>query len=240
MRKTKSLVTYNLISWGTFLKWFLIWLIGFNLLFVVIGLFATGFDMERTIGGWDSLFLQILRCIEGVMMLATFAYALVPQYSEFKVAIHGGVSRGTMWLSHLLTLLLMVAVSWVLAVLTGFYNSAINHTNITNPWIPWYTLVGIILFAFSFNALGTLFALFKRRGKIILACALVAGFVAFVMLMTQLVVHTQSFWTNLVLSLSKLGTMGISIVGWIIFALWILFTLWLSYFCSKRLQLRRD
>ena len=45
MRKTKSLVTYNLISWGTFIKWFLIWLIGFDLLFVVIGLFTHGFRL---------------------------------------------------------------------------------------------------------------------------------------------------------------------------------------------------
>lgn len=237
MRKTKSLVTYNLIGWGTFLKWCLIWLIGFNLLFVLIGLFATGFDMERTIGGWDSLLLQILRCVEGVIMLATFAYALVPHYSEFKVAIHGGVSRGTMWLSHLLTLLLMMVVSWGLSVLVDLYSGAINHTDITTPW---YTLVGIIFFAFSFNALGSMFAIFSRRGKVILACGLIAGLVAFVMLMAQLVVHTQSFWTNFFISLSKLGVAGVSTIAWVIFALWILFTIWLSYFCSKRLQLRRD
>ncbi|MCI1287766.1 MAG: hypothetical protein LKG36_04055 [[Lactobacillus] timonensis] len=237
MRKTKSLVTYNLIGWGTFFKWCLIWLIGFNLLFVVIGLFIHGFSIEGAAGGWGSLGVQLLRTIEGVIILGTFAYALIPQYSEFKVAIHGGVSRGTMWKAHVATLSIGILASWVLWVLADLCSSGLNHTSFANPW---YSLIGILFFAFSFNALGSMFALFSRRGKIILACALIAGWIALVMLMVQLVVHTQSFWTSLVMNLSKLGTTEISIIGWVIFALWILFTIWLSYFCSKRLQLRRD
>lgn len=239
MRKTKSLVTYNLLGWGIFIKWFLIWLIGFNLLFVIIGLFTHGFSIEGAAGGWGSLGVQILRTIEGVVILATFAYAFIPQYSEFKTAIHGGVSRGTMWKAHLATLSIGIVASWLLWVLVDFCSNNLNHTSFSNPW---YSLIGIVFFAFSFNALGSMLALFNRRGKIILICALIAGVVALVMLMVQLVlvIHTQSFWTNLFISLSKLGTTGLSAIAWVIFALWILFTLWLSYFCSKRLQLRRD
>ncbi|WP_295746007.1 hypothetical protein [uncultured Limosilactobacillus sp.] len=237
MRKTKSLVTYNLLSWGIFIKWFLIWLIGFNLLFVVIGLFTHGFSMEGATGGWGALGVQILQTIEGVTILATFAYAFVAQYSEFKMAIHGGVSRETMWKAHLATLAIGILASWIFWMIADFCSSRLDHTTIFNPW---YVLLTLLFFALSFNALGSMFALFNRRGKIILVCALIAGFVAFVMLMAQLVIHTASFWENLVMNLSRMGTTGISIVGWVIYALWILFTLWLSYFCSKRLQLRRD
>ncbi len=237
MRKTKSLVTYNLISWGTFIKWFLIWLIGFDLLFFVIGLFTHGFSIEGAAGGWAALGVQLLNTIEGVMIIATFVYAFIAQYSEFKVAIHGGVSRGTMWKAHLATLAILTIATLVIWVLSGLASSGLDHHAMTNPW---YSLAGIIFFALSFNALGSMLALFNRRGKIILVCALIAGFVALVMLLAQLMIRSQSFWSNFFVSLSKLGLVGLSVLGWVIFALWLLFTLWLSYFCSKRLQLRRD
>lgn len=238
MRKTKSLITYNLISWGTFIKWLLIWLIGFDLLFVVIGLFSHGFSMEAAAGGWAALGIQLLNTIEGVMLIATFAYAFIAQYSEFKVAIHGGVSRGTMWKAHLATLAIFTMVSWIIQLLDGLANSGLYHHAMTIN--PWASLAGIVLFAVSFNALGSMLALFNRRGKIILVCALIAGFIALVMLLAQLMMRSESFWSSFFVSLSKLGMVGLSVIGWAIFALWILFTLWLSYFCSKRLQLRRD
>lgn len=232
MRKTKSLITYNLISWGTFIKWVLIWLIGFNLLFVVFGLFTHGFSIEGAAGGWGALGVQLLDTIVGVMMIATFEFAFIAQYSEFKVAIHGGVSRGTMWRAHLATLAILTGISWILQLLAGLASSGLHHHALTIS--PWMSLVGIAFFAVSFNALGSLLALFNRRGKIILICALIAGFIALVVLLAQMMVHSQSFWSSFFVSLSKLGMVGLTVLGWVIFALW------LSYFCSKRLRLRRD
>lgn len=237
MSKTKSLITYNLIAWGTFLKWCLVWLIGFNLLFVVIGLFAHGFSMTGAAGGWGALGVQLLQTIKGVILLATFAYAFLPQYSEFKMAIHSGVSRGTMWKAHLVTLVIFIITSWVVWMITSFFSTLVDHTTMTPVW---YSLVGIVFFAFSFNALGSMLALFNRRGKIILICALIGGSIAFVMLLAQLMMHTETFWTNFFVSLSKLGVTGLSVIGWVIFGIWIILTIWLSSFCSRRLQLRRD
>lgn len=237
MHKTRSLVNYNLIGWGTFLKWLLIWLIGFNLLFVVIGLLTHGFSIEGAAGGWGALGLQLLRTVEGIAILGTLAYALVSQYSEFKVAIHGGVSRGTMWRAHMLTLAIAIVASWLLWILTSACSSALAHTKMGAPWS---SLVGIAFFAISFNALGAMFALFNRRGKIILACALVAGGIALIMLIVRLMISTQDFWTAVFTGLGHLGTAGQLTILWIIYALWLLVMLWISYFCSKHLQLRRD
>lgn len=203
------------------------WLIGFEVLFDLLGLIFN----QNLESFWVGL-QAVPHTLTWVLNIVLFAYFLLTPYGDFKWSIQNGISRKTMWQGRLIALLLS-------SLLVYLVDALLSLTD--RPFSGWQdfgvSFLALLTGVLTFQAVGNGFGLLNRKWKVIVGIGLPIAFVLLCMALAKLFIMGDQLFDY---QRNYSVILNSSAAFWVCWIIYLVIVLLLTKVFNDRLQLRRD